>query len=387
MMSIIQLMPFPLNQVGGIETHVRGITSELQSFAPSDEKAKVSLAYRDTNGRWCLIDAEKIRDHIGRSVAEGNSDSLMSGIRSGNEFYDSIHSADVVHCHGLSRIGYLKLLRNINHKSKLVLSTHGSYWSELEHASGGISYPRNIFDKVMGRKTIGHFGAIVVASNAELQAMTELLRDRVGLGTVHVLPLPVFSNDEADPINNSSTSTGRVVALGRQDRIKNLELIVRTIINYPHLPPCDIIGPVGNSSVALARLVVGASPERIRIIEPVYGELEKMTILRNAAAVIVASKFESFSLVAHEAIRQDTPVVMSDNASRALSSTAVEIFESNNEASLAMALTRAIKFGRDEEHRIARARARAIQHSYQTYCQELRRIYRDAPSRYSVDET
>lgn len=378
--TLVQLMPYPLDQVGGIESHVRGITNELYSVLNQDKGTRVSLVYRNQCNIWSHIDAINLAHQTGNHVTRNRGIRHFHGRHANDEALRVIKNADVVHVHGLDRIAYLRVLRDFNLHSKIVLSTHGSFWSELRHVSGLVSFSRNAFDRFFGQNLLNRFGTIIVASEAEYELTLQLLPTKFNRKFLHILPLPIYFPAAEGKLDIEASSSGRLIALGRQDKIKNFELLARTIIANPELPSCDIVGPEGNSAEALRRIIASAPIDRVRVLAPIYDEKEKSQVLRHAIAVVVTSTFESFSLVAHEAIALDTPLVISNGAAHSINETAAEIFVSGNADSLRNALLRAIEDGRSRESQEARERVRQTYDTYSTYCQKLLLIYENAPS-------
>lgn len=374
MQEIIELMPYPLTQVGGIESHVRELTRALQRQVGRRD-AHIALAYRPFRGVWATSDASDSSDPRGpvdRGQPLPNTGHPPKVQRS--ESIAAIRRADILHLHGLARIPYFLLLRGLKTDATVVLTTHGSFWSEAEHVEGALSYARALFDEAFGDHLLRRCAAILVASEAEYQVMIASIAQR-HREHIHILPLPVMVDDtQLQELGHPAANT-RLLALGRQDRVKNFEFLAETVIANPDLPACDIVGPQGNSTRRLERIAASAPTGRIRVLPPVYDTVERGRLLRNAVAVVVPSRFESFSLVAHEAILVDTPVVMSDAAARAIDTSAVGVFRAGDSDSLAAELRRVCYRGRDRTARAGRAELRASMHSYDSYAMEMLAIY------------
>lgn len=375
MKRIIELMPYPLTQVGGIESHVRELTWALHRQVRGRD-AHIALAYRPSRMKWALVDATDLSERdrpIGSE--EGLPNTVHDPTAPRSDAVSAIRRADVLHLHGLARLSYSLLLCGLRRDSSVVLSTHGSFWSETQRVAGALSYARTMFDKAFAETFLGRCAAILVASEAEYEAMNTSTIAQQYRERIHILPLPVVVLDKRQQESGSPTPTPRLLALGRQDRVKNFELLAQTIVANPDLPPCDIVGPQGNSSRRLERIAASDPAGRIRVLPPVYDRREKTQLLRNALALVVPSEFESFSLVAHEAILVDTPVLMSEAAARAIASSAVSTFRAGDADSLASELRRVCGQGREREARAGRAALRASMHSYESYVAELLAIY------------
>ncbi len=380
MKHIIELMPYPLTQMGGIESHVRELTKALQLQIGTGD-AEVSLAYRPARGTWATIQAaDMLAFHGGAGSAKPLPDAAHDQASRRSDAVGTICSADVLHLHGLARLPYLSLLRRVSAKSTVVLTTHGSFWSESEHVAGALSHARNLFDRAFATEFLARCTAILVASQAEYEVMVTSTIAKHHRERIHVLPLPVAATERVSHLTGTARSDARLVALGRQDRLKGFELLAETILANPDLPACDIVGPRGNSTRRLERILASDVSGRVRLRPTVYGAAERTKLLCSALAVVVPSQFESFSLVAHEAILADTPVVISDSAAQAVPRAAVHVFRTGDSASLACALRWVSAHGRSEAARAARAEARLLMHSYASYATEVLKLY-DVPLR------
>lgn len=377
--KLIQLMPYPLYQLGGIESHVRGVTSEFNSARNLCLGVRASLVYKDLGQSWSHIDAFNIANQDGEMEDRNRRAANFQKEAANDETLRVINDADVIHVHGLERFAYLRSLREFGIRSKKVFSTHGSFWADAKHVSGLASYSRRAFDRVFSQRLLNYFGSIIVATEAEYDLTLSLLPSKFNKKNIYVLPLPIYSKPPEFNSETQMPSSGRLIALGRQDKIKNFELLARTIVANSELPPCDIFGPEGNSTQALRRILANVPADRFRIQPPIYDPEEKGRVMRQAMAVVVTSTFESFSLVAHEAIALDTPLVISDKAAYSVIRPAAEIFVSGSAESLKDALLRAIKYGRSREFREARRHMWQTYDTFSSYCQKLLTIYENTP--------
>lgn len=108
----------------------------------------------------------------------------------------------------------------------------------------------------------------------------------------------------------SSRKPRNFVYLGRIEiDQKGLDLLVQAYLSTPslHRYPLVIVGSGQKSEVQQLRDLIQGHPQ-IKYLEPMYGKA-KASLLSSARAVIVPSRFETFSLLAAEAIAHQIPLV------------------------------------------------------------------------------
>jgi glycosyltransferase involved in cell wall biosynthesis len=127
-----------------------------------------------------------------------------------------------------------------------------------------------------------------------------------------VVDLVYAGVDAPSPVADRSSDGGmRIVYLGRlQKQAKGLDLLVKAFTRLSDLPDAELTiagdGPYAEELRALiARLGVA---ERARLIGRVEDDA-KERLLEEAAVVAIPSRFESFGLVAAEALARGVPVV------------------------------------------------------------------------------
>lgn len=363
-------MPYDIHQVGGIERHVQVLATALHHL--QRDNLTIILAYRRRGHLWTMIDVASwlAEAHCGQGYPHYSY--LVPG-----EQPLSFRQGDLLHIHGLARLSFPRLIRRLPSSVPIVLSTHGSYWSELEGTIGVRSAMRVEFDRLFTPPFLRRCAVILVASETEADVMQRLLRRHLISTPIEVRPLPV---PEALPSTCASIGTARsnrLLAVGRHDRIKGFKLLATTVIANSDLPGCDIVGPTGNATRVLRRISAQAA-NRVSLLPAVRDGGEMARLMQQATAVVVPSRFESFSLVAHEAIALDTPVIISDRASAALPNAAVQTFPVGNPAALAEQIRRVPVVGHAPATRQARAHVRATISTPAVYALRLLDIYEAA---------
>ena len=368
MKRIVQLLPYDIRQVGGIERHVRMLAIALHHLEHND--LKVIVAHRRRGHSWSMIDVAS----WDCGAHEDQTSTCGPNCVSHEEPF-RLWEGDVLHIHGLARLGFARLIRTIPTSVPIVLSTHGSYWSELEGVAGVRSMMRVGLDGVLTAPFLRRCAMILVASDAERSIMEGLLRRDLICTPLRVQPLPTAEVLLDSWSTVSRVNSGRLLAVGRQDRIKGFELLTETILSNRDLPGCDIVGPAGNATRALRRLSTQGS-SRVRLLPAVHDRSEMRRLFQQAKAVVVPSYFESFSLVAHEAIALDVPVIISEQACAAIPRSAVQTFPVGDSVSLAEQIRRLAIVGQSPATRQARAYFRANMIEPEVYALKLMEIYR-----------
>jgi glycosyltransferase involved in cell wall biosynthesis len=348
-------LPYSFESIGGIETHVKALTQELiMGFG-----VPVSVVYRGISGKWTMIPGE--------SVSEAHDSQCQSSAFTAT----SIERGDLLHIHGLARWPLSQLIRKIPGDVPIVFSPHGSFWSELVGADGVKSMFRAACDPFVAPSLIKRCRSLLVATSAEKSVMLGLMRKwRVDV-PVSVEPLPVDLDFGDTTVQSSGSRPTRLVALGRQDKIKGFECLADAVATYPDLPPCDIVGPAGNATRVLRKLAERAPSGRIRLLPPITTGEAKVKLLAGAQAVVVPSRFESFSLVANEALALHVPVVISDKVAMVVSAPDVRVFEYGSVRSLVGAI-RSLP-ARDRE--MGMSYSHSSIRTYDDYARSLVRLY------------
>ncbi|HEX9644708.1 MAG TPA: glycosyltransferase [Acidimicrobiia bacterium] len=151
-------------------------------------------------------------------------------------------------------------------------------------------------------------------------AVGEWARTRYGLEADRIVVAPP-AVPEVSPVTWSPAPAPEFVTLGRLSEPKGMDLLVRAMLPIFEAHPSSrlvLIGADGWSAVenrpmseVLARLIPGQFADRVEFVGPLPRD-EALHQMSTAWAVVVASRFESFCLAAHEARRAGLPVVVPD---------------------------------------------------------------------------
>lgn len=369
---VIQLIPYDFRQVGGIEVHVRQLCAALHSQLGDTRWVTATLAFRLAHRHWAMLE---IPQCVAHSLASLTSTSLAGPLPRLSPF--SVGRDDLLHIHGLARLPMLRLLSRVPTDVPVIFSPHGSFWSELAGAAGGVSAARRLVDRWFAPHFLSRCSALLVASDAERAVMDALTASSQHFVPLHVLPLPVSSGPTAAPAQPPH-SDSRLLALGRQDRIKGFDLLATAVANNPDLPACDIVGPPGNATRMLERLISRAPEGRIALRPPIRSDFAKHALLTQAAVVVVPSYFESYSLVAREAIVAGSRLVMSEAAAASLPPSVAQTFRTGDAADLATQIRHVLRSPRSDTCVAARAHMLRDLPSYDDYAHSVLRVYQVA---------
>jgi glycosyltransferase involved in cell wall biosynthesis len=210
-----------------------------------------------------------------------------------------IQKIDLVHIHGAALRGNMALRFAQNRKIPLVVTEHTGPWS-------AISARPAIFERV--KKVLKHADIVLPVSH---HLKNEMLNSGVEMEGVEVLGNPVDGN--LYNLRTSELSTvKRILFVGRLDEFKGA---MRTLKAY-HSIVSD------NPDWKL--LILGAGPEgdeirsyiedhklseSVEFIEAVFDRAQLANYYRSASFLVFPSRFESFGLVAAEAMATGLPVL------------------------------------------------------------------------------
>lgn len=218
------------------------------------------------------------------------------------------------------------------------LRLHSPLWEG--HATGGVPASlRDRFVRWLDNRTARRATHLVTHS----QVHAETMRRESGLGTRPIAVVPHAVPDPGPP-NRAAVVPGRLLAVGPLWARKGADLLLHAFdavaTEFPHAS-LTIVGPAPDPGIAaLARQVSQRHPDRVSL----PGRLAEPTLEAEwaaAEAVVMASRYESFGLVAIEAMARGIPVALSDaGALPEVAGDAALVFRANDAGALAAALRR-----------------------------------------------
>lgn len=179
------------------------------------------------------------------------------------------------------------------------------------------------------------------------------------------------------PLQGASPEEGKlkILFVGRLGTAKGYDVLLSAMAAAPKSMSLRVAGvPDPLSAVQLSR-------NALRNVT-ILGQLPKAELLheyRRADVMVLPSRFDSFGLVALEALACGTPVVVTDKcgiASELRSFAAARVIPSNDAPALSAALTEALTRSQEERLSISKAcRAWAVDHDWESYQRRLVNFY------------
>jgi glycosyltransferase involved in cell wall biosynthesis len=220
------------------------------------------------------------------------------------------------------------------------LRMHSPLWEG--HASGGTpSSLRDRFIRWLDGVTARRATHLITHSRVHADRMR--VECRLGNRPIAVVPHGV---PDPGPHPREQVVPGRVLAIGPLWERKGADLLLtafeRLAARIPHLS-LTMVGPSPDPRIAAqATSVASRWPGRLRL----PGRLDEPSLAAEwqaAEVVVMASRYESFGLVAVEAMARGIPVVLSDAAALPeVGGEAVERFRAGDATDLAAALARVL---------------------------------------------
>lgn len=210
-----------------------------------------------------------------------------------------IQNIDLVHLHGAALRGKVALRFAQNRKIPLIVTEHTGPWSAISNRPA-------IFRRV--KKVLKHANVVLPVSQ---HLKNEMLKSGVEMNRSEVLGNPVDS-DLYNLRTSELNTVQRILFVGRLDEFKGA---MRTLKAY-HSIVSD------NPDWKL--LILGAGPERdeirsyiedhklrerVEFIEAVFDRAQLANYYRSASFLVFPSRFESFGLVAAEAMATGLPAL------------------------------------------------------------------------------
>jgi glycosyltransferase involved in cell wall biosynthesis len=184
------------------------------------------------------------------------------------------------------------------------------------------------------------------------------IREHWQLPLAHARVIPNSTPELPEPLHWRGNSAGPILFIGRSDRLKGMDLVVRAFGKLAERFPKRelwLVGPEfelredGRSYATLAEFLEAALPAEVRGRVKCLGPKTRddvQALRREAACVLVASRFETFCLAAIEAMMAGCPLIVpnasalpelvEDNATGLL-------FKSEDADDLARAITRLLE--------------------------------------------
>ncbi len=320
--------------VGGVETHTRQLCRHLAAAGDT-----VEVLTQDTVARVDEVDGITVR-RFPLTVAAANyrlSAALWRWLRRHADRYDVLHAHSY---HALAALGAA-----VTNRTPLVFSPH--------YHGTGHSPVRALLHHVYrpaGRRLLARTARVICVSRAE-RAL--LLRDFPGVaGRVTVIPNGVDPPRRPDPAKNTTVDNRRtVLAIGRVEAYKRLDLVIRALPSVPDGVYLSVIG-TGPAADRLRALAIRLGVAHRVTFAGRVGDAELAAHLDAADAVVSASAHEAFGLCVADALTAGLPVVAADlPAHREIVDMAgpaawSRLVDPTDTGALAAALTAAVHAGR-----------------------------------------
>ena len=353
-------------EVGGVETHVRRLCAELA--AAGDE---VEVLTQDRHGGRDQLDGIWIR-RFPLTVTAANyrvSLALWRWLRSHAGRYD------VLHAHSYHALAALPAA--LTNQTPLVFTPHyhGTGHSPLRAALHPVYRP---------------VGGRIVARSSRLICVTRAERELLIRDFPRCAPRVVVIPNGTDPARGAAAAATppgperRIVCVGRLERYKRVDRIVRAMVHLPADHHLDVVG-AGPARDELEQLAGRLVPDGRVVFHGRLSDDEFAARLAGAAATVSASAHEAFGMAVADAVAAGIPTVASfipaHRELAALAGSAVPLWLVNPDDEIALA----------EALRVASGTARASggQHPLPTWRDVVaatREVYAAAAPRVRVIE-
>lgn len=213
---------------------------------------------------------------------------------------------DLLHVHCFGPNGLYALGLHQRYSTPLVLTSHGETFMDDHGVFDGSALLRWGLRRGLRR---------AVATTVPSSAVRNDLQTRFKAGTCEVVPNGVDLDEHASQASTSALPSAWprsriVVALGRVERIKGFDLLLQAFAQVAKPGEHLVIAGDGSQLAALRTLVTDLG---ISDSVTFVGRLDRPgvnTVMRAADVVVVPSRVEAFGIVALEAWRAGTPLVM-----------------------------------------------------------------------------
>lgn len=296
------------SNAGGIETHIKNLSDE---FIRKNLNVHI-LSIANENRTF---DEEGIKVHL-----------IKGSSFFGYPYVDSLSllikeilaiDPDVIHVHG-TYLPYSKMvtsLKKIN-KYPIILTVHGSILQEsrLTSKSKAIYYYRFlklIPELYFENKVVKEADKVIVVSDPLKKIVGSVLN---GNSNIIVIPNGVnFDHFQTNSLTNCLIHPS-ILFLGRLVTVKGCDLLIKAIpLIKKKIPDIHIyIAGDGNQLSALEGMVSELNiSDNVSFLGHISGE-KKISVLKSADVCVFPSRYESFSIVALEAMACGKPVVASN---------------------------------------------------------------------------
>jgi len=363
--------------VGGVEQHVRRVASELVARGVEVEVWTVDrgehLGTRELDGivvRYLPTPLPARRATALLSFLVRMPSAWHSWQRALDEFRPQLLH---VHCFGPNGIYARALHRRA--RTPLAVTSHGETFMDDQ----GI-YQRSALLRRELTRAVRE--AVLVTAPTEFTLAD--LRASYGLRSGHVVPNGVDLDIASGMHDVTSESPERpyVAAVGRLGRTKGFDLLIEAFKRAQLPSECRlVIGGDGPEREALEGLISESGlADRVEML----GELtpdQVDSVMRHALAVVVPSRIEAFGIVALEAWRAGTALIMTDRGGApefVRNDIDGLLVDTNDTESLARAMRRVVDDAELRNRLAAAGRARVPQFAWQCVAAEYLRLYGDA---------
>ncbi len=219
----------------------------------------------------------------------------------------NLEEFDIIHIHGYHRSFTGTILAKWSNK-KIILTLHGAIWGPYFEKSL-ISNFKKFHDKIIAKRLIERVSKIICICESERCFLIK----EFGVNKDKIEVVPNGITEDAFVIENTPRRIDYpyILMIGRIAKIKRMDMVIKIMQKLPDQLHLII---AGNDGGELKNLVLLASKinvaNRVHFIGPVFGK-EKYSLMRNTLGLIIASWFESQSIVALESMIQGTPIIAS----------------------------------------------------------------------------
>ena len=324
--------------VGGVETHCRRLCAAL--VAAGDQ---VEVLTQHKTGHCESIDGVLVR-RFPLTVAAPNYRFSLALWRWLGRHADRY---DVLHAHSYHALATLPAA--LTNRTPLVFTPHyhGTGHSRLRAALHPIYRP-------VGRRIVARASRIVCVTHAERDLLARHFPEAAG--RMVVIP---NGTDPAHPMAVPAETGRSIVCVGRLERYKRVDRLIRAMTHLPADHRLDVVGsgPAREELEHLARRL-GLAEDRVAF----HGRLpdgEFAVRMAAAAAAVSASAHEAFGMAVADALNAGIPTVASfipahrELAVMAGSGVPLWLVNPDDESALADALRIAAGTGRDAHRRHA----------------------------------
>lgn len=210
-----------------------------------------------------------------------------------------IPKIDLIHAHGSALRGRMAMKLARNKKIPLIITEHTGPWS-------AISSRYSVFE--MAKKVLNSANVVMPVSH---HLKTEMLHSGVEMKRVEVLGNPI-DDDQYSLRQKKLDASKQILFVGRLDEFKGglrtLKAFHSIVDNYPQWT-LTIAGKGEESDVVKEYIAQNNLNERLSFMNNVFTRNELKDLYHSSSFLVFPSRFESFGLVAAEAMSTGLPVV------------------------------------------------------------------------------